>query len=608
MGLADFRRWTMVTAAAAAIAMVAGMAPRAVLAQTQAETQLMAFKQAVAEAAADDREVAAFYRANGYQPIWTGNSEADKARRRALFAGIERAKMHALPVDRYNSDELMRTLRNVRTLRDRGFAEVKMSKALVRLAKDMQSGALVPSQIDPGIKREIEDRDVTAYLVQVSQGDPRKVIRAFAPRTAEYNRLMKEKLRLERLMMAGGWGATVPAGKLEPGQSGPAVVMLRDRLMAMGYLPRTSTSSYDGNIQAAVRGFQQAHGLEPDGVAGGETMTEINQPIEARLRSIIVAMERERWLNRDRGQRHILVNLTDFSARIVDNDAITFQTRAVVGKNTHDRRSPEFSDEMEHMVINPTWHVPRSIAVNEYLPQLQRNRNAASHLRLVNSRGQTVSRAGINFGAYSARTFPFDLKQPPSSRNALGLVKFMFPNKYNIYLHDTPAKSLFERAKRDFSHGCIRLQQPFEFAYEILSKQVENPKEFFHARLRTGAETRVDLEQKIPVHIIYRTAFTDAKGQLQFRRDVYGRDARIWAALQRQGVGSPRLQQANLPAAYQPEESTQRTYASSGQASRPAKKTRRSSRSSHTEVSRGVTDIMSGSAANRRSSGSRRDR
>jgi murein L,D-transpeptidase YcbB/YkuD len=191
---------------------------------------------------------------------------------------------------------------------------------------------------------------------------------------------------------------------------------------------------------------------------------------------------------------------------------------------------------MEHMVINPTWHVPRSITVKEYLPKMQANRNAAGHLRLYDSRGREVSRGAVNFGAYSARSFPFALKQPPSGSNALGLVKFMFPNKWNIYLHDTPQKELFSREKRDFSHGCIRLQQPFEFAYELLSRQEADPKAFFHSVLGTGRETYVQLEEHVPVHLIYRTAVTRADGRMQYRSDVYGRDARIWEALERAGV------------------------------------------------------------------------
>lgn len=509
---------------------------------SQAVGQVTAFKQAVAEAAAQDRDLAAFYREYGYQPLWTGSSRKDRRRRAALFDAIAAADDHGLPSARYDADSLLRQLDSVRSPRDRGLAEVALSRAFLSLARDMQTGVLVPARIDSDIKRQVPYRDRKSYLTGFAQSDPAGFFRALPPKTNEYSRLMKEKLRLERVLAQGGWGPKVPADGLKPGQSGAAVVAMRNRLTAMGFLPRSATNSYDTQMLQAVQGFQVAHGLTPDGVAGSGTMAEINRSVSDRLKSIIVAMERERWMNKPKGQRHIMVNLTDFHARIFDNDVVTFETRAVIGKNDSTRRSPEFSDEMDHMVINPTWHVPRSIAVNEYLPQMKRNRNAVGHLKLYDRRGRQVSRSSINFNAYNASNFPYAIKQPPSQRNALGLVKFMFPNKYNIYLHDTPAKNLFEREKRDYSHGCIRLQKPFEFAYTLLAKQENDPKGFFHATLNTGRETRVNMVDPVPVHIQYRTAFTRAKGPVQYRRDVYGRDGRIWDALEKAGV-SLRAQQ-----------------------------------------------------------------
>ncbi len=498
--------------------------------------RVTAFKQAVAEAAAKDRDIAAFYQANGYKAVWTGKTGKDRRRRQELFRAIERADNHGLPAGRYDASALRAQMAAARTPRDMGMLEVAISTTFLKLSQDMQTGTLIPSQVDSGIKRQVPYRARASYLSNFVQSNPGGFFRALSPKTNEYARLMKEKIKLEKELAQGGWGQKVPVKSLKPGAAGNSVVILRNRLMAMGYLRRSSSQSYDAAMQKAVQQFQLAHGLNPDGVAGAGTMIEVNQPVQSRLQSVIVALERERWFNQERGARHVLVNLTDFSARIIDNDKISFETRAVVGKNVSDRRSPEFSDVMEFMVINPTWNVPRSIAVKEYLPMMKRNRNAVSHLKLYDSRGRVVSRGAINFGAYTARTFPYAIKQPPSRRNALGLVKFMFPNKHNIYLHDTPAKDLFELEKRDFSHGCIRLHQPFEFAYEILSKQEPDPKSFFQAKLDTGRETVVRLEKNVPVHIIYRTAFTTANGRLQFRRDVYGRDAKIWDALSKAGV------------------------------------------------------------------------
>ena len=516
--------------------MIAFVAAGLVLTSDRAAAQVTAYKQAVAEAASRDDDLSAFYRANDFRGIWTNDSEADRARRRALFEAFDLAEAHGLPRERYREQELMTMIRSARSPREIGMLEVELSRTMLLLARDLQTGMLVPAKVDREIVRQVPYRSRIAHLTNFTTSNPRGFFRSLPPKNAEYSRLLREKLRLEALMLQGGFGPEVPAKSLKRGQSGPAVVAMRNRLVIMGFMPRSASQEYDAKLAEAVQAFQAAHGLVADGDAGAATVAEINTSVEARLKSILVAMERERWINQPRGDRHVLVNLTDFSARIVDHDEVTFQTRAVIGLNDSDRRSPEFSDVMEYMEINPTWNVPRSITVKEYLPQMQRNPNAAGHLKLYNNRGQQVNRANVNFNAYTARTFPFALKQPPSNRNALGLVKFMFPNKYNIYLHDTPAKSLFQRNKRDFSHGCIRLQDPFDFAYALLARQEEDPKGFFHRVLNSGQQTQVRLKKQVPVHIIYRTAFTQAKGPMQYRNDVYGRDARIWSALQQAGV------------------------------------------------------------------------
>ena len=501
-----------------------------------AEAQVTPFTQAVAEASAKDREIAAFYRENRYEPVWTADTREARQRREALLRAIQEAPLHGLPAARYDIETLKTNLRQVRSGRDLGQLEVALSQLFLKYARDVQTGLLEPRSVDDGIVREVPYRDRTSLLRAFASASPAGFMKRLPPQSPEYARLMKEKMRFERLVAAGGWGGKVEARALEPGQSGAAVVQLRNRLIAMGYLKRTSTSTYDGKIGQAVARFQQDHGLVSDGVAGAGTLAEINAPASKRLSQILVAMERERWINMPLGKRHIWVNITDYQARIVDDGKVTFQTRSVVGHTDTDRRTPEFSDVMDHLVINPTWNVPRSIATKEYLPLLQRNPNAVSHLNLIDRRGRIISRDRVDFTQFNERNFPFDMKQPPSQRNALGLVKFMFPNRYNIYLHDTPHKNLFGREARAFSHGCIRLNDPFDFAYELLSRQEADPKAFFQQKLRTGIETFVDLETHVPVHLVYRTAFTQAKGATQFRRDVYGRDARIWAALERAGV------------------------------------------------------------------------
>jgi len=502
----------------------------------QVEAQATAFRQAVAEAVARDEDLATFYRDRDFEGLWTGTTSAVRSRRNALMTAFESAGNHGLPSARYDAEALMTKLRAAETPQQQGQMEAELSRLFLQYARDIQTGILVPGRVDELIKRQVPYRSRLATITAFSQTNAGSFLRGLPPSSPEYARLVREKLRLEQELARGGWGPQVNAQKLEPGAAGPQVVNLRNRLIAMGFMQRNSTQIYDEALTAAVQRFQQSHGIAVDGIAGAGTINEINFSMERRLQSVIVAMERERWINRPRGERHIWVNLTDFSASIVDNDVVTFSTRSVIGANDLDRQSPEFSDVMEFMVINPSWYVPRSIITKEYLPQLQQNRNAVRHLLITDSRGREVNRSNIDFNQYNERTFPFAMRQPPSRGNALGLVKFMFPNRHNIYLHDTPAKNLFAREIRAFSHGCIRLNDPFDFAYALLAKQENDPVGFFQARLNSGNETRVNLDQPVPVHLVYRTAFTNVTGSLQFRRDVYGRDRRIWNALAREGV------------------------------------------------------------------------
>jgi murein L,D-transpeptidase YcbB/YkuD len=496
----------------------------------------LTFKQRVAELVVSNKKLAKFYESTGYAPLWIGTSNLHRNRRSAFFKAISSADTHGLPVLRYNPKELKKQARTARTQKDLAAIEVSMSQTFLTYAADIQTGLLIPKKISKDIQRKVPYRDHFSYLKNFAKSNPAAFLKALPPKHPEYARLLREKLRFERIVARAGWGKALDLTQLRPGDTGKQVVKLRNRLIAMGYLKRNLRRKYDAKLQAAVTAFQKDHGLNADGVAGPATLSELNTPAKRRLQSIIVAMERIRWNNKDLGERHVLVNLTDFTAKIIQNDEVTFRTRSVVGANMESRRTPEFSDIMELMVINPTWHVPRSIAVTEYLPVLQEDPLALDHLILYDDFGLPVNRAMHDFNMFDEQTFPFDVKQLPSPGNALGLVKFLFPNPYNIYLHDTPEKSLFSKDRRTFSHGCVRLQQPFEFAYNLLKTQEEWPEEFFNAQLTTGMEISVNLEEPVPVHLIYRTATVPTDGRINFRSDIYGRDELIWQALSSQGV------------------------------------------------------------------------
>ncbi|MBV7393398.1 L,D-transpeptidase family protein [Mameliella sediminis] len=527
---------TVVRAAVAAGALWLGAAlPLA--AEDGLTLKVTAYKQAVAENIADDDRIGAFYRARDFAPIWTGAGEEDRARRLALMEAFSLADDHGLPSGRYDPERLMRRLSQATDGRSRGLLEIELTRTFIQFANDLQSGILEPGKIVEGIKRDLPRRDPDMLLTRLTQEDPRAVFLSLVPSSPEYTRLMRAKLRLEHKINHGGWGPTVPGGSLRPGNSGNAVVALRNRLTAMGYMKPSLSMTYDAEMEAAVREFQEDHAIEADGIAGSGTLRAINVGPEERLKSIMVAMERERWLNLPdgRGKRHILVNLVDFHAQIIDDDKLTFETRSVIGAQGRDRRTPEFSDVMELVVINPYWFIPQSIIRGEYLPAIRSNPYAAGHLEIVDYRGRVVSRETAAAYANSG-SFPFTMRQRPGPSNALGSVKFLFPNKYNIYLHDTPSQHLFKREVRTFSHGCIRLDDPHEFAYELLSKQVDDAEAYFKRIHRSGENTRIPLEEPVPVHLIYRTAFTKAKGQMNYRNDVYGRDELLWRALSNEGV------------------------------------------------------------------------
>jgi len=533
--MSKFQVYSALGGAGFALAIGFGAAT-SVQADTNFAAAFSAERQAIAEMASEHEMLAEFYRARDFAPVWTGEGEAYTARRFALLEALEGAGNHGLPTGEYDANELRAAFGNAASAYQRGQAEALASRMFLDYAEDINSGILEPSELAADIHKELPRRDHAEVMAALLATDsPRSFMRSLPPTHPDYGRLQREMLSLEETIRTGGWGERVSASRLDPGDAGPAVIALRNRMIAMGFLTRSAAATYDGALQEAVQRFQSAHGLTPDGVAGEATITQINIAPEERLEQIILAMERQRWMNIDRGDRHILVNIPDFNAWVVDHEVPTFETRVVVGHRDSDRHTPEFSDVMEHMVINPSWNVPRSITVGEYLPQMQANPAAVGHLQLLRG-GRVVSRDGIDFSQYTTRNFPFDLRQPPSTRNALGLVKFMFPNQWNIYLHDTPARDLFAREVRAYSHGCVRVHRPAELAYHLLAPQQDDPEDYYQRILRSGNETTVPLETTVPVHLVYWTAFITPDGRANYRRDVYGRNALLWRAMEDAGV------------------------------------------------------------------------
>lgn len=500
------------------------------------QAQTVAFKQAVAAAALDDADISTFYQERNYRPIWTG--EDDYARRKAFLAAVGTAYDHGLPAGRYDGAQLIADFGAVKTARGRGYLEVETTKRFLLFARDLHSGILNPEELSEDIAIIAPRRDRLEILREFTQSSPADYLQALPPTHPDYARLLKEKARLENILAKGDWGAKVNANKLKPGRKHDAVAVMRNRLFLMGYASQGDSNEYTDDLVQAVQQFQADRGLTDDGVAGKSTIDALNVSVETQLKQVIIGLERQRWLNKERGKRHVFVNQADFKAYIFDDGKATFETRVVVGKTSAQYRTPEFSDEMTHMIINPTWHVPQSIARKEYLPMLLQNPGALSRQGIVmtDGRGQRVDPSTLDLTQFSTSHFPFDLKQPPGSANALGKVKFMFPNRFNVYLHDTPSKSLFGRDIRAFSHGCVRVQRPIDLAYFLLAPQSDDPEGLFNGHLQTRRETQVDLVTPLPVYLVYHTVWVTAQGRVNYRLDPYGRDKLVFEALEKAGV------------------------------------------------------------------------
>lgn len=491
-------------------------------------------QMALALAVSDDADLASFYGSNGLRPIFLGPE--GEARRLALRDAIGNAPRHGIPVARYQPDRLTAT--------EGLAAEIAQAHALSRLLRDLTGGVLNPTRVDPEIKRQPVRTAVVPLLARFeAAADPAAVLAGAGPDHPAYLALQHALSGPADLVVPQSL-PRIATGVWRPGQRAAAIADLRTRLAAIGFAADAPDATlYDDALARAVSDYQRAAGLPDDGVAGPRTIAALNGDggtgQDARQRAILVAMERMRWMaSEDLDSRHVWVNIPEFSTTIVEDGAEVFRTRSVMGKDTPEMRTPEFSEMMANVVVNPSWNVPRSIAVRDYLPRLQANRHALSHLDVVDGAGRVLARDGIDFGRYSAASFPFRLRQKPSDDNALGVVKFIFPNPWNIYLHDTPSKHLFANRVRAESNGCIRIGDPVDLARALLSRQTDDPAAMFQRARDRERETWLKLTPPVPVHLVYFTAWPGPDGRIRLFDDIYGRDARIWEALQAQGFGA----------------------------------------------------------------------
>jgi murein L,D-transpeptidase YcbB/YkuD len=355
---------------------------------------------------------------------------------------------------------------------------------------------------------------------------------------------------------AGGWPQLEAGPSLAMGDEGPLVEQLRERLAASGDLkePSLSLPSYfDAPLEAAVKVFQHRHGLEADGVVGKKTRQALNVPVDQRIQQLLINMERWRWIPNDLGPRYLVVNIADFNLTMVDESKVRGAMRVVVGRAY--RKTPVFSGTMTYLDFNPFWNVPRKLAVEDILPRIKEDPAYIQEqgFRVFSGWSEDaveLSPNEVDWASFHKDYFPVRLQQAPGPKNALGRIKFMFPNTHAVYLHDTPAKGLFNSVSRSFSSGCIRVEDPVTLAEFVLEGMDGWDRETIANHLGDGQRQVVRLKRPIPVHLLYWTAWADESGTVFFREDIYERDAPLMRALKEKP--SPQVWSPNdrLPGAH----------------------------------------------------------
>lgn len=489
--------------------------------------------KAIQAAMVDDDESGLFfyYGERAFAPVWfTENGLTENAH--LVIAAMAEANDHALNPNNYGPIELIERSETSQTADEWAAFDLDLSRQFLRYATHLSSGRVQPNAINKALNLFPDKPDSKNLFENAEKAvDFSAFLESLAPQSDNYARL-KRRLAQYREKAANGGFTQIPDGEvLKPGMTDPRLEALRQRLIEED-VPGAEEHTgdlYEGVLVDAVKTFQEYHGLDTDGVIGKNTLARLNTPIQEKLIQMELNMERRRWMRDDLGEFYVFSNLADQNLKVVRNGKTIHTARVVVGKPYH--ATPVFSDQLEYIEINPFWNVPYSIATKEYLPKLKQNPSALTSKKIRIFRdGTEIAPTQIAWNGYSRGNFPFRLRQDPGDGNALGRIKFMFPNRFNIYIHDTPSKSLFSRSERAFSHGCIRVSNPFGLADVLLVDSAVNPGHWETVR---DSEKRTVIKPKVPieVHLTYLTAWMNKDGSTHFRKDIYDRDKVLLEAL-----------------------------------------------------------------------------
>jgi murein L,D-transpeptidase YcbB/YkuD len=474
------------------------------------------------------RHVRTLYASYANAPLWLDTKGLSTDRVSELANALASADSDAVRIGQYPIDTLAHAVASLRsgatpTADQLADVDILMTATYAALGEDLLTGQIDPRSVSQSwFINPREERIDSALAQTLREGPLDQAIRLIRPQDPAYDSLRVELMRYRALAAKGDW-PTVPKGpQLKPGQldSRARLTALSGRLRAEGYLPAdeaagatdtaqagSSRMRYDSTLAGAVARFQAHHDIGVDSMLGPETVDALNKPVAYRLGQIAANLERYRWLPRSLGNKYILVNVPAFELRAFDNGKQALEMKVIVGQDYQGKATPVFSDSMEFVVFRPYWIVTDSIAAKEIYPKMQAD---PTYLDRNNYEIVTID--------HKQR-----VRQKPGPKNSLGLIKFMFPNDFNIYLHDTPEGELFNKDVRAFSHGCIRLQHPDQLAQFVLGWPLDS----IHHEMQDGPDDhRVNLKQKIPVYIVYFTTYV-RNGDLYFGNDLYDRDAKL---------------------------------------------------------------------------------
>jgi len=490
--------------------------------------------------------LAEFYKDRNYGPFWS--SEQSLIPQVETFLNVLRTiDGKGLNTEDYHLEKIESSVRQAQGAAPPLSTELRialdflLTDAFLHCGRHLLNGRINPRLVYSGwYNYPQRENDVKEILSALRTGDVENALKSLEPRISGYESLRQGLLHYRRIAASGGW-PHVPVGeKLRKGDESPRVAILRRRLSVSGDLESSiepaDADLFDSGVEAALVRFQRRHGLSATGVLGASTLMELNASVEERIRQLELNLERLRWLPRVLGDRHIFVNVAGFGLEVIEDGQSVLEMRIVVGRDTEDQRTFVFTGKITYLEINPYWNVPDRIAAKELLPKAKINPDflTAQGIRLIDGWGEpakTIDPETIPWKSLDPERFSYRLRQDPGPENPLGRIKFMFPNEFSVYLHDTPDRHLFKRPRRTFSHGCIRIEKPIDLAEYLLKKDATWTREAILKAIKTRKRQEIRLSRPVPVYIFYMTAWADRSGSLHFREDVYKSDEALDLAL-----------------------------------------------------------------------------